>query len=320
MNDIAVSAEETAVDPQTQTAGAMLRAAREAAGLHIAALAVSMKVSVKKLEALEQDRLDPLLEPVFVRALAGSVCRALKIDPAPVLNKLPQNQAPRLPAMEARKGSEFQAPGQHPGMIGFANFPKPVFVVVPLLLLGIAGVLFFPEMQAPDALPSAESVSRPQVLAPIANPAPTNAEVVDVVSPLAAGSVPASPNSAPSVAPDLPTLAAPVAVASPSSNAATEAATNTASKPVSASLPTPASRPNLLLFKAKGASWVEVVDGTGTVQLRRILADGETVAISGALPLAVVVGRVDAVSLEVRGKAFDLANISKDGVARFEVK
>jgi cytoskeleton protein RodZ len=75
-----------------------------------------------------------------------------------------------------------------------------------------------------------------------------------------------------------------------------------------------------LLFKAKGASWVEVVDGTGTIQLRRILADGETVAISGALPLAVVVGRVDAVSLEVRGKAFDLASISKDGVARFEVK
>ena len=41
---------------QEMTAGALLRAAREASGLHIAALAVAMKVPVKKLEALEADR------------------------------------------------------------------------------------------------------------------------------------------------------------------------------------------------------------------------------------------------------------------------
>ena len=35
------------------SAGALLREAREAAGLHIGALAVSLKVPVKKLEALE---------------------------------------------------------------------------------------------------------------------------------------------------------------------------------------------------------------------------------------------------------------------------
>jgi hypothetical protein len=35
-----------------KTAGALLREAREAQGLHVAALAVAMKVPVKKLEAL----------------------------------------------------------------------------------------------------------------------------------------------------------------------------------------------------------------------------------------------------------------------------
>jgi cytoskeleton protein RodZ len=54
------------------TAGAMLRKARMAAGLHVAALAVSMKVPVKKLEALESDRLDLLPDVAFVRALASS--------------------------------------------------------------------------------------------------------------------------------------------------------------------------------------------------------------------------------------------------------
>ena len=44
-----------AVPASTLTAGALLRQAREASGLHIAALAVTMKVPVKKLEALESD-------------------------------------------------------------------------------------------------------------------------------------------------------------------------------------------------------------------------------------------------------------------------
>ena len=41
-------------------AGALLRAARERQGLHIAALAAAIKVSQRKLEALEADRGDGL--------------------------------------------------------------------------------------------------------------------------------------------------------------------------------------------------------------------------------------------------------------------
>jgi cytoskeleton protein RodZ len=54
--------------------------------------------------------------------------------------------------------------------------------------------------------------------------------------------------------------------------------------------------------------------------LRKTLAAGETASASGALPLSVVVGRADSTVVEVRGKAFDLAPVSRDNVARFEVK
>ncbi|UUZ68449.1 helix-turn-helix domain-containing protein [Polaromonas sp. P2-4] len=54
---------------QQPSAGTLLRDAREAAGLHIATLAVSLKVPVKKLEALEQDRFDLLPDLVFARWL-----------------------------------------------------------------------------------------------------------------------------------------------------------------------------------------------------------------------------------------------------------
>jgi cytoskeleton protein RodZ len=38
------------------------------------------------------------------------------------------------------------------------------------------------------------------------------------------------------------------------------------------------------------------------------------------MPLAVVVGRADAIEVQVRGLAFDLTSVAKDNVARFEVK
>ena len=73
-----------------------LREAREAAGLHIAAMAAALKVPVRKLEALEAGRYDELPDLTFARALASSACRQLKIDPAPVLEQIPQNPAPAL--------------------------------------------------------------------------------------------------------------------------------------------------------------------------------------------------------------------------------
>ena len=71
------------------SAGTILRSAREKSGLHLAVLSVNLKVSVKQLEALEADRYEQLLEPVFARALAAKVCRILKIDVEPVLALMP---------------------------------------------------------------------------------------------------------------------------------------------------------------------------------------------------------------------------------------
>ena len=68
-----------AIDPGAvhATAGAMLKAAREKRGLHIAALAASIKVPQRKLEALESDRYEELLDLTFTRALAQTICRTL---------------------------------------------------------------------------------------------------------------------------------------------------------------------------------------------------------------------------------------------------
>ena len=77
---------------------------------------------------------------------------------------------------------------------------------------------------------------------------------------------------------------------------------------------------DIVVFSAKSESWVEVTDSNGQVVLRRILNAGEVVGVTGALPLAAIVGRADAIAVQVHGKVFDLSAVAKDNVARFEVK
>jgi cytoskeleton protein RodZ len=77
---------------------------------------------------------------------------------------------------------------------------------------------------------------------------------------------------------------------------------------------------NTVIFKATAPSWVEVTDAKGAVPVRKVLAAGEAAGASGELPLRVTIGKVDSTEVQVRGKPFDLRPVSRDNVARFEVK
>ncbi|MBX9818050.1 MAG: DUF4115 domain-containing protein [Burkholderiaceae bacterium] len=289
----------------TATAGALLRAAREAAGLHVAALAVSMKVPVKKLEALEADRFDLLPDAVFVRALASSVCRTLKVDPAPVLAKLPHQHVPRLGASEGDINAPFHAAGEGRALSVPAALRQPAVLVVVFLLAAALGVLFFPDLQVEMASDEASLASEVvPVMATTPNMAPDPAPSL-AVEPLAPTSgVMAS-------APIVPLVPAPTV----GGGIAAVPVANVASAPV----PVPVVGQHVV-FRVKGPSWVEVTDAKGQVLMRRNLVQGDEAGASGALPLSVVVGRADVTDVEVRGKPFNLVPIAKDNVARFEVK
>lgn len=78
----------------------------------------------------------------------------------------------------------------------------------------------------------------------------------------------------------------------------------------------------LLELTAQDESWVSVHDAGGTSLLNRTLQAGESVSVEGAEPLAVVIGRKDAVQVKVRGESFDhLALVQgRATVARFQVQ
>jgi len=303
------------------SAGSLIRQAREAAGLHIAALAVALKVPVKKLEALEADRLDLLPDAVFVRALAASVCRTLKIDTAQVLALLPQTGKPTLGQQSAPINAPFRSPGDGPGPSLLAQISRPAVLAGLLLVLGALVLIFLPAAQQPGiasqpATPSPAVADTPAAPSgALSGGAMAKTELLEMDKPAVADSA-AQPSASAGVAPAAPALAPQLSTVAPLPVSVAMAVPAT---PAAAVTVSPAAA-GIIVFKAKGASWVEVTDAKGTVVLRRTLAAGEEAGASGDLPLAAVVGRVDATQVEVRGKAFDLVSVSKDNVARFEVK
>ncbi len=298
------------------SAGALLRQAREAAGLHIAALAVSLKVPVKKLEALESDRLDLLPDAVFARALASSMCRALKIDAAPILERLPSNTTPRLQPVEQNINMPFHAPGERVHGSVLDRLSRPVVLVVLALLVAALVMIFFPSMK----IEGESAVSTTEKGAAELASMPATALAI-AVPPAALDKPPSDAAMAlpqPSPNPGLPLVAsAQIVLPSSAENSAVVADTAVIS---GAAVPAGSVSSGLVVLRAKGTSWVEVTDGNGVIQVRKTLAAGEAVGASGVLPLSVVVGRADNTEVQVRGKDYDLSRIVKDNVARFEVK
>lgn len=298
------------------SAGQLLKAAREAQGLHIAALAVSLKVPVKKLELLEADRLDELPDAVFARALASSMCRTLKVDPTDILAQLPQNTGPRLNHTQQNINAPFRMPNDGPQPSPLAAFSKPAVLVVMALLLGALVLIFMPNISSKtaDAANSALSglKSLPGSLEGNSSGTAMGSGAVltnDGGMKSASVNAGAEPQTTLALSPSLtvststPTVASPTLVISAATGTSTVADTD-----------------GVVVFRAKGESWVEVIDANGKVTLRRLLTAGEGVAATGALPLRVTVGRADQTTVVVRGKPFDGENMVRDNVLRFEVR
>ncbi len=292
----------------------LLREAREAAGLHIAALAAALKVPVKKLEALEAGRYDELPDMTFARALASSACRQLKVDPAPVLAQIPLGHRPQLGDSAQAINAPFKGVGDPAPLNAMGWLSRPAVLAAIALLLGALVLVFLPERQVP---PQADAVMPPPGAAPDA-PALVMEPAPAAVAPVADGSNPiAGTATAASAAPEAvqPLANAPV-VATPADTAAV-ATTTTASVSPTMAVGTTGS---LLSITATGESWVEVVNGAGSVVMKRMLKTGDVIDFSTAPPYTVVLGRADAAQVTVRGKPFDTAPYARNSVARFEVK
>lgn len=280
------------------TAGAWLRAAREQAGLDLEALAVTLKVPARKLEALEADQYDSLPDGMFTRALASSVCRALRIDPAPVLERLPQADKKPFDGSNTGLNAPFRASRNRSSLAPWlALLLRPGTLVVLVLLVGAVVLLAVPSIPVLDRLLGGVGGRSGTVSTTHIGSGTTN-DTADAGVRMAA-----------------PAPVTEEAASSPRSAGAGMTPVLTAASALQQPVPV-----ELLRFAVNADTWVEVADAQGSLPLRRMLNPGESVHVSGRLPLKVVVGRADGVQVTVRGQPLDITTLARDNVARFEVK
>jgi cytoskeleton protein RodZ len=294
------------------TAGALLRQARQAQGMHIAALAAAIKVAPRKLEALESDRFDELPDATFTRALAQTVCRALKIDAAPVLALLPPAGGHRLEQVGNGLNTPFrERPGggaattEWSGVLG-----SPVAWLVGVLVLATLVVYFFPAhwLRLPgqghaDSIASAASGSAMAASA-VAGTVTTHVPSVE------AGGAASSPPS---------TMPAP---------AGAQVAGDAASAPLAAAdvkeapseVMVASEAAGILQLRPNAQSWIEVTDSRGQTLISRLVEPGEAVGLDGTPPFKLKIGNAGATEVVYHGKPIELAPYIRDNVARFELK
>ena len=294
-------------EPRTDSAGALLRIAREKQGLHIAALAAAIKVSPRKLDALEHDRWDELPDATFTRALAQTVCRTLKVDARPVLDKLPPAAPqPLEPPQDFGLNEPFRdRPGREtPGLAAAAVRPM-VWGGAALMLAAVLVYLLPADLWSRL---TALSAAAPAAPTPVAVPAalPASAAVAIVAS---ASAAPAAVASAPEALASAPATAGETVFSAPPPVVTTSAATPVAN-----------AASGLVQLRTSEASWIEVRDARGTTLLSRTVLPGESVGLDGNLPIRMTIGNAAATQVGFRGQPVDLTPRTRDNIARVELQ
>jgi len=280
-------------------AGALLRAARQQQGLHIAALAAAIKVTPAKLEALETGRTHDLPDATFTRALALAVCRVLKIDSAPVLALLPGAPPGSLERVDSGLNTPFRERSSRDDPAAWLPWRHPLLWLAGLLLAAAAAFVLVPGQ--PGLLPALPTPEGAAV--PVMPPSGAGGPAADAPPPLP----PADPASATPVgtapATDAPATAGmQVQVAS---TAAVASGASAASQPAADAT---------LVLRAVQATWVQASDGTGQTLMSRLVPAGETVELSPALPVRLRIGNAKGTELLFRGQPVNLGT-ARDNIA-----
>lgn len=285
------------VEAPPTSPGALLRLARERAGLGPEDLAGQLKLAKSTLEALERDDFAALSEPVYVRGYYRKIAKLLPIDEAELIAAYDARNKParhasaptvqRIPlAGGVAAGTSRQYRGQGIGV-------GAVLVVVLVALYLLTGREPTPRL--------ATRTSPPPVSAPTTAPA-------EAVTEAPAAEVPAASSLT-----EQPEVAAPVTSA-PSANA-----------PVSSVAPSISSDsvpavPNQLVLEFSEASFLRVEDSRSRTLVVGLVHGGERRTLDGQPPYTVLLGSSKNVKVYFAGQPVDFSShISQNGTARFTV-
>lgn len=322
--------------PEVKGFGAMLREARESLGISIGDVSSRTRLSVDQIRAIEEENLERLPEPVYVRAFLRAYAKAIDIDYEPLVNdyvtrcggggvRIPEH----APEEAFREVAYYDSP--RPSRWKFAG----LLVLIVVVTLGIWGVYSgtFARLMEADGTEAAKVENGVSEVASNVAPAPeapkTTApvEVADASKPAAPAAqtapapeaAPASETASQTTSPaapaetPAPVTEAPAAPAAPveAPAAATEAAAQTTE---AAPAETYAAE-----FHTSASCWVHVIAPDGQNLIAREMKPGETQSVALPAGTRVTVGNPPALILTLDGHPYDLGGVTQRGVARFVI-
>lgn len=320
--------------PEVKGFGAMLREARESLGISIGDVSSRTRLSVDQIRAIEEEDLERLPEPVYVRAFLRAYAKAIGIDYEPVVNDYVTRcggGGVRIPE---------HAPEEAFREVAYYDTPRPsrwkfvgLLALIVVVTLGIWGVYSgtFARLMEADGTEAAKVENGVSEVAPNVAPAPeapkTTApvEVADASKPEAsAAQTLASAPEAEQTAPQTPLPAAPVeesvsvsaAPAQPAAPVEVPAAAVEAAAQTAETVP---AETYAAEFHTSASCWVHVIAPDGQNLIAREMKPGETQSVALPAGTRVTVGNPPALILTLDGHPYDLGGVTQRGVARFVI-
>lgn len=326
MTEVHLDPQGSAAPPADAAAvGAQLRRVRENRGETTGDVAHALKLTSRQIEAMEAGRLDLLPGPAFARGFLRNYARYLGVDPAAVLIAFEFEAGAQ--AVELLPVSN--AEGVMPTGGASRAVQIPAALVAGVLLVAVIAGWYFDWFQMPgEPVAVTEQVSEPaspgeatHTSEAVAVPAPgVTSPAVGSVSPVLAP-MPAPPAVATATAPMNPIPVAPVAPAgAPAADSAPPANVPAIVPPAPVVEAPRTDGVAHMVFRFGGESWVEVRDASGAIVYSGISNAGSTRTVQGKPPFALVVGNARQVSLEYRGKPYDLSPHVRVSVARLTLE
>jgi len=274
--------------------GAMLRERRIELSMSQADVANFVKLPVRRIEAMENERWEELPDGPFLRGFLKNIARALNLDAATLMDRVDDSliRSRNPESILVPQGTTRAMLPQRSGPAAEHRAGRPlvfgafVCALVAALIAWSGTESFERAVGSSRRLVEGPAASAPQQLAA---PATSDAPVV-------------KQGGSESVAATAPGASAgPDALAHPASS--TEATAR-------------AEAAKALTLHFNEESWVEVRAADGRLLLQRLNPPGTEQTIDGEGPFTLIVGNAKGVALQFRGQPIDLSPYTRDQVAR----
>jgi len=324
-----------------QNPGEILRAAREKAGYSLSDISAQTKINERQLEAIESGDVGRLPPETFAKAFIKSYCKALKMDPAPVILSFGYSEASaQVKAARSGQADSGRSEPLEPKMpnsskrLSTLNFDrktgkKSLSYGIVLAAVVVMAVFYIPVfMSGQEAEVVDAEVIEPNEAPVFTAPGSESAVSADgslplgLEAPAAVGDTAVFPALQQPAAPE--GESAPSVSTAPNSSSAVGSATSTtplAETTVPAAAATAAGAgEGVLRFNFQEQSWVTVRDANDKVLISQLNDGGSNLEVKGQAPFKLIVGNAKAVSVSSNGKSVDLTSSIRGEVARITVQ